>query len=55
MFQVVSVRSLEATQISNTPIYYSRVETKYPQFGFTVRGEEEIIFLLHYSKSFHLR
>ena len=37
MFQVVSVRSLEATQISNTPIYYSRVETKYPQFGFTVR------------------
>ena len=35
--QVVNVKSLESTLVSNTPIYYSRVETKYPQFGFTVR------------------
>ena len=37
ILQVVNVKSLESTLVSNTPIYYSRVETKYPQFGFTGR------------------
>ena len=36
---MVNVKSLESTLVSNTPIYYSRVDTKYPQFGFTVRNE----------------
>ena len=39
ILQVVNVKSLDSTLVSNTPIYYSRVETKYPQFGFTVRGD----------------
>ena len=45
ILQVVNVKSLDSTLVSNTPIYYSRVETKYPQFGFTVRGDHLFITL----------
>ena len=48
LLQVVNVKSLESTLVSNTPIYYSRVETKYPQFGFTVRRAPQ-------SQSLHVR
>ena len=50
ILQVVNVKSLESTLVSNTPIYYSRVETKYPQFGFTVRRASQ-----SQSESLHTR
>ena len=46
ILQVVNVKSLDSTLVSNTPIYYSRVETKYPQFGFTVRREDQLFTMI---------
>jgi len=51
--EVVNVKSLESTLVSNTPIYYSRVETKYPQFGFTEFEYEAIVPTPSLSTSTH--
>ena len=34
--QVVKVRGLQSTLVNSQPVYYSRVETKYPRPGVTV-------------------